>query len=255
MLKHTRSIISHLNTTFLAFDIWGDFAHFKKFYTTSSPLTFCIPTPTALYGILSAILGFDKKEYANFINAHSTTLALQVLNPIKKIRTTFNYIDTKNSGSFNLIKNRTQIKTELLKDPKYRIFVNHKDKDIFEKLIYMIKHRKNVYTVSLGLANMIANFRFVGIYEATPVETSQYLDSIVLLENVESIDINVESIDNSKKHPRFLREKIPISIDTKRVVDVYKDVIVETQGLRIKGVFKNSYMLEDQTIISPYNLI
>lgn len=44
-------------------------------------------------------------------------------------------------------------------------------------------------------------------------------------------------------------------MDTKRVVDVYKDVIVETQGLRIKGVFKNSYMLEDQTIISPYNLI
>jgi len=119
----------------------------------------------------------------------------------------------------------------------------------------MIKHRKNVYTVSLGLANMIANFRFVGIYEATPIETSRYLDSIVLLENVESIDINVESIDNSKKQPRFLREKIPISMDTKRVVDVYKDVIVETQGLRIKGVFKNSYMLEDQTIISPYNLI
>ncbi|MDI3478645.1 MAG: CRISPR-associated protein Cas5h, partial [Thermoanaerobacterium sp.] len=29
----------------LIFDIYGDFGHFKKYYTTSSPLTFSFPPP------------------------------------------------------------------------------------------------------------------------------------------------------------------------------------------------------------------
>ena len=45
----------------LVFDIYGDLAHFRKFYTTSSPLTFPFPPPSTIKGMLGAIIGVDKK--------------------------------------------------------------------------------------------------------------------------------------------------------------------------------------------------
>jgi CRISPR-associated protein Cas5h len=115
----------------LAFNIWADFGHFKKYYTTSTPLTFSIPPKTAIFGIIGAILGYDKDEYLRFINGENTKVGIKILKPIRKTRFTFNYIDTKNSNSFHLIKVRTQIKTEFLKGPAYRLYINHSNEKIF----------------------------------------------------------------------------------------------------------------------------
>ena len=46
----------------IIFDIWGDYAHFKKPYTTTSPLTYSIPSRTALTGIIGAIMGIRKDK-------------------------------------------------------------------------------------------------------------------------------------------------------------------------------------------------
>jgi len=35
----------------LVFDVKGDLGHFRKFYTTSSPLTFSFPPPPTVRGI------------------------------------------------------------------------------------------------------------------------------------------------------------------------------------------------------------
>ena len=44
----------------IVFDIKGKFAHFRKFYTNSSSLTYGIPPRTAICGILAAILGLER---------------------------------------------------------------------------------------------------------------------------------------------------------------------------------------------------
>ncbi|WP_231717005.1 CRISPR-associated protein Cas5 [Desulfosarcina ovata] len=50
-------------TRVLAFKLWGDYGHFRKYYTTTSPLTFEFPPPTSVVGIVSAIIGLDKEQY------------------------------------------------------------------------------------------------------------------------------------------------------------------------------------------------
>lgn len=45
----------------LVFDVWGDYAHFRRFYTTTSPLSFPIPPRTALCGLIGAIIGLEKE--------------------------------------------------------------------------------------------------------------------------------------------------------------------------------------------------
>ena len=45
----------------LIFDISSEFGHFRKYNTTTSPLSYSIPTRTAVAGILGAILGMERE--------------------------------------------------------------------------------------------------------------------------------------------------------------------------------------------------
>ena len=221
----------------LIFDIWGEFGHFKKFYTTSSPLTFSVPPPTAIYGILGAILGLPKNDYLNHINGRTTKVAIQILKPIKKIRMTLNLIDTKNSNSFHLIKTRTQIKTEFLKNPAYSLFISINNKNLFNELITKVKNRENYYTVSLGLANLLANFSYVGVEEAQPLDISDKVDTAILSENIEEIEV--------KEGKKYFKEKLPMDMNPDREPLSYKDVVMELSGKVLKGRFKNCYKVGD----------
>jgi len=77
----------------LVFDISGEYGHFRKFNTTSSPLTYSIPTHTALAGILGAIIGIEREVSANVFpdgvipvnevfSRDKAKFAIQILNPI-----------------------------------------------------------------------------------------------------------------------------------------------------------------------------
>jgi len=217
----------------LIFDIWGDFGHFKKFYTTSSPLSFSIPPPTAVYGMIGAILGLQKYEYLKHLNGRTTKVGIQILKPIKKTRMTINLIDTKNSGSFHLIKSRTQIKTEFLKNPAYRLFININDKNLFEQLIKKVKNKENHYTLSLGLANLLANFSYVGLEEAKPLNISDKVDTAIPSENIKEIEV--------KEGKKYFKEKLPIDMTPDREPLSYKDVVMELNGSNLEGKFKNCY--------------
>ena len=79
----------------LVFDISGEYGHFRKFNTTSSPLTYSIPTHTALAGILGAILGIERESSTGvfpegvipvneLFSPDTRNFGIQILNPIKK---------------------------------------------------------------------------------------------------------------------------------------------------------------------------
>ncbi len=226
----------------LIFDIWGEFGHFKKFYTTSSPLTFSVPPPTAIYGILGAILGISKNDYLNHINGRTTKVAIQILKPIKKTRMTLNYIDTKTAINFHFIKKngRTQIKTEFLKNPAYRLFVNINNENLFNQLIKKVKNKENHYTVSLGVANLLANFSYVSLENAEPLAISDKVDTAILSENIEEIEV--------KEGKKYFKEKLPIDMNPDREPLSYKDVVMELNGNSLEGRFKNCYKVGDNTV-------
>lgn len=231
----------------LSFDISGKYGHFKKFYTTSSPLTFYIPPPTAVYGMLGAIMGLDKGEYLKHINAETTKVAIRILLPLKKVRISLNYIDTKNSGSFNLIKSRTQIRKEFLKDPAYRIYTYIPNENLFEKLYKLLKQGFSYYTLSLGMANLLAVYRFNGVYESKSIDGSDRVDSVILRKNIDS------GILKMKDGYRFSVEKLPLNITENREILAYDDVIMEISGKALEGRFKNCYYLHSGEIISFIN--
>lgn len=231
----------------LVFDIWGDFGHFRKFYTTTSPLTFSFPPPPTIAGILGAIYGTDKNtnEYLKLFGNGRCKIAVRILNPVKKIRIGLNLLETKGTNfklpmSDKNLAPRTQIRTEFLKDPKFRIYVSHEDNKVFDNLIEKVQKHESVYTVSLGLSELLSDFKYVGLYSCDSItngETAE-LSSPVTSDNLMPDGLEIET---GKK---YFKEKIQILMNQYRVVEKYDDIVFEPDGKPLKAKVKTYCKLE-----------
>lgn len=232
----------------LVFDIYGDYGHFRKFYTTSSPLTFSFPPPPTVYGLLGAFLGNDKKDYLN-IFSRKTKVGIQFLHPIRKVRMGLNLVETKGTGLRKPLscKNpRTQILTEFVKGPHYRIFINHQDDNILSALAENIKEHKTVYTISLGLSELLSDFSFVSFWNAEEKQNNEFIElfTVVPFSLIQQNGIEVEV---GKK---YIKEKIPAEMEPERIVTRYEDVLFDTDGKSLKVKLKNYWELENGTRIT-----
>jgi len=232
----------------LTFEIWGDFGHFRKFYTTTSPLTFSFPPPPTIAGILGAIYGTDKNtnKYLNVFGDYKCKIALRILTPVKKVRMGLNLLETKGTNlklpmSDKNLAPRTQIRTEFLKDPRFRLYVSHGDKNVFENLCNNVKEHQSVYTVSLGLSELLANFRYNGVYDYEEITNRQAvgLSTAITMGNLVQNGLEIET---GKK---YFKEKIPIIMNQDRVVEKYEDVIFEPDGKTIMVAAKIFLKLEN----------
>lgn len=234
----------------LAFDIYGDYAHFRKYYTTTSPLTFSFPPPPTIAGILGAIYGVPKNENLKIFGYDNCEVALQILNSVKKVRMGINLINTKDNKYFLLLKAknhepRTQIRTEFVKSPKYRIYVKHRDEKVFNELAEFIQMRKSFFTVSLGLSEFLANFNFIGLYDYEEIKNFEgYINTIIPLAKMTGNGILIET------DKKYFKEKIPIKMNPDRVVEIYGDVVYEPDGKKIKANVETAYQLENGETIT-----
>ncbi|MGB9730752.1 MULTISPECIES: type I-B CRISPR-associated protein Cas5b [Calditerrivibrio] len=237
----------------LVFDIWGDYGHFRKFYTTSSPLTFSFPPPPTIAGILGAIYGTDKNtnEYLEIFGTNKCMIALRILNPVKKVRMGLNLLETKGTNFCRPMSDgnfapRIQIRTEFLKDPRFRIYVSHKDDKVFDRLSEIIELHQPYYTVSLGLSELLADFKYVGVYQAEIITSSEAaeLSTTVLVDNLIKDGLEIET---GKK---YFKEKIPMVMNKDRVVGKYDYVVFEPDGKKIKARVKTYYRIENDENIA-----
>lgn len=231
----------------LVFDVWGDYGHFRKFYTTSSPLTFSIPPRTSICGLLGAIVGLGKDEYLNYFSKKDAYIGLRLLSPINKTRLGINLINTK-GNHWTLVRKsghepRTQIRTEFIKDVKFRIYIFHTEQKIYNTLKENLSQHKSFYTPCLGLSELLCNFSYVGELriQGKRGETETEINSVIplfgLIEKRDSI-----TFENKKK---YFKEKFPIEMTPERVVTEYGEVIYEAEGKTIKAIPKKFWELEN----------
>ncbi len=222
----------------LVFDVFGDFAHFKRIYTTTSSYTYSVPPKTTVVGLIGAILGYSKDEYYDLFNIIKISISVKC--DIKTQIIKQNYLKTDGDYNFKKgsIKNRTQIPIEFVKNPKYRIFVIVEDQNIYEKLKEMLKNKKTYYTVYLGITECIADYEFIGEFEVNQTENN-YCDSIVPEEFFNSVKID----ENYDIHI----ESVPIEIDKNRTTKSIKKFLISK-----KTEFKENidlYKVGDEFVI------
>lgn len=211
----------------LVFDIRGSYAHFKKYYATTSALTYGIPPKTSLYGFIGAILGLPKAEnaYLRYFSGKSCLIGLQLRRPLKTCRIGVNL--RPNTGRHKDNPKPTLI--ELVQEPCYRVFFHHRDEALQALLKTALQEHTCAFTPSLGLANLLADFAWVGecpaVHETSEqsVEISSAIPQKQFLKFGDSEKMkNVDIIEQTM---------FAIEMDTERNVTERDDILFE------RGVF------------------
>jgi len=218
----------------LVFDIWSDYAHFRKFETTTSPLTYPFPTGTSIAGLIAAIVGLPRDSYYNLFSRNNIEYSFSILNPIRRSVIPINIVKTDVANwqfLWKLKDPRAPVPYEFIKDPKYRIYMLFKNSTV-EKLYFKLKklleNHQTVYNPYLGITELIANFEFVGDFEAVPIQVK---DEIKEIHTVSGIDAGGLIPEEGK---RYGKEIIPLYMDGERRVLEYGNVIYEIGGKTLK---------------------
>ncbi len=224
----------------LTFTLWGDWAHYRRVYTTTSSLTYPFPTRTALSGLIAGILGLERDTYHEIFSKETSAFALNILNPVKTLQINFNLIRTKLGFILRDIKEegkRSQIPIEFIKEPKWKIYIWLEDKSHYQVLKRHLREHTSIYTPCLGLSELIANYHYEGEktvshpYIVKKGETAQ-IDAIVKKTSETSIKV--------EKGKKYGHVKVPGFMNSERIVTKYLELFYEQQGKPItisRGVY------------------
>ena len=227
----------------------GKFAHFRKFYTNASSLTYLIPPRTTICGLLASILQIERDGYYNLMNSGNMGVAIALVPGIyyHKVFQTLNYAQDKSRKiPINDLSAHKQCRLELLKaqgskELEWILFIcfNTEDKDltVLENRIL----RKNFgYGLSLGQRQFIAHLELIRTYNQGEFETiseSDYLDSAIERELIE--EITSQDCDLIMERMPLEQELIEGKGKSYRQTKRFGNIVIETNGKRITGKFKD----------------
>lgn len=214
----------------LVFDISGKFAHFRKYYTNSSSLTYLVPPRTSIYGLIAGILGLERDSYYEKFNPEEAFIGVKLLSENRRIMQSLNYLKLEGKSDFVAPKNHTQIPFEVLtndKCVKYRIYFSHKDEEIMEELRRRLRDKKYYYSPYLGAAPFGCKIELIEYRknEYKEVHEKISIDSIVNVKYIQD-----ETIDLISKPLMLAREIMPRYFDKDRFLQETASYILETRG-------------------------
>lgn len=158
----------------VVFDVKGSIAHFRKPDTTSTQLTYPFITPTAIKGLVGAILGIE-----DFVTQDK--VGLRLLRPVRTVAQQMSMLG-KDGNTFN---RPTTI--ELVVNPAYRIY--YAGGEFVETLDQFLRKGHAVYPLYLGCAYCLTWPRWQATYEQVdpvtldkPVETGTVVPSRIIKE-------------------------------------------------------------------------
>jgi len=241
----------------LIFDIYGEYGHFRKFNTTTSPLTYSIPTPSAIYGLLGAILGIEREDSHNKLregfqhlrevfSSENSAVAIKPLSRINKVNIGFNLLDTGSPQSFFNVTNRTQIEYEILKNSKFRIYLNW-DHLLKNELTERLKNKRFHFNPYLGISQMTANIEYVGEKDLFEISEKDYVDFNTAI-NLSEIESEKTPIDIDFIKDRIVQvETFPLDMQINRQIKRYGEILVEMNGDSVRAIPNTkSFFIENE---------
>lgn len=224
----------------LAFSISWKFGHFRRFYTTTSPLSFQIPPYTVIRGILGAILWYEK----DIFNEKLAKIKIWISNwdVRKKKMFGMNYVDTRSPMTF---WDHIQLKRQTILKPSYDIYILDQDFEDFEKLKKYLQEWKSEYWIYLGVAEYSANIQYIWtekvfekqvfdekIETCVPEDFFDWWKNICLLEN-----------------QLFEFENLPYKMDNQRNLTALKKIVFDPSGEKIKLKSAKVFIFWDKNIL------
>jgi len=248
----------------LTFELCGKIAHFRKFYSNASSLSYTIPPRTTILGIIASILELPRDSYYSSeteYNIDDLLIGVGVNNSFKKVFQKMNYLLIKDVpktdklpkevnidsywqdrvgqlSKFRGFGNRSQTTTELIipegiRDGilSYQIFVGVKsENEHFSLLKKRLKQEYYPFGICLGSANFLGYIKreddFILEVQATTNTDSVDVNTAITTEIITEIDTNADIEIEQDNYPfRFGIDSTVKSNLTARIATEIKTLI------------------------------
>ena len=222
------------------FDLWGKFAHFRKFYTNSSSLSYSIPPRTTIEGMIGALLGYERDSYYKILNSDNLHLAIKKLGKTRKIMQSLNYIKATSSGELISPKSHTQIPFELIagdENIRYRFYVVHEDEKIMSEIIERISKNRPVYPLCFGRAPFSCYINYIDEVEFNLDKSNEYEVVCTVIKSDKIEQINIEKIEGS-----LIKERMPRDFKENRIIEDVTTYIYEAEGKPLEVKINGEYI-------------
>lgn len=242
----------------LIFDLKGPIAHFRKFYTSSSSLSYSFPPRTTLTGLIAGILGRERDSYYEEFGCNNCKVGLSIRKPIRKIMQTVNYLRTKEGDGYStfegvferFIKKQTTkyptpielvVPLKLTSEVIYRIYFYHKNDVVMNELCSMLKNKRIKYPIFLGLSEFLADKEFIAEVPVHNVKEHEEKNNIIDVVSVCNIE-HITRLDFARGMLQYIEEKMPLEFSSGREIKRTTSFIHEKNQKTIKAQFKIPYM-------------
>ena len=163
--RDTKMEVKNLNPKIVV-EFWGDFACFSRPESKVERLSYPVPTPSAVRGMLSAI-------YCKPVEFYWQVRRIEVLNPIRyisfkrnEVKSTVSIKSDVESSILYTDEDRTQRQTQALRDVRYRITAEicsqpgYKGtvEQLYQQALRRIRGGKTFTQPSLGVREFVAYF-------------------------------------------------------------------------------------------------
>jgi CRISPR-associated protein Cas5h len=223
----------------LVFDIYGEYAHFRKYFTNMSPTTFLLPPRTVIAGIIGAIIGIDKSVNPENFTLAKSFISVKLNKEVNKVVIQINGVKASSISALAMpLGPKRQINYEFVKNPIYRIYFSHNDINLYQKLKSMLEQHQSTYSISLGSAQCLANYDYIGEFDIKETQSSDF----VSIESVISID-NLNEIDFTHNN-KVQKSMMPNEMLNDRTVSKYEEFIYSITGEPLRAKVKKQYSID-----------
>ena len=211
------SSCNHNPEKLLIFDLEGPMAHFRKYYTNSSSLSYLFPPRTVAVGLIAGLLGWPSERYTKDKEAtyyekfdeNKCLVSISVRSKVRRIMQTINYIRTKTLAEVNGSAGGTQIPIEILLpeiggELKYRIYFYHNNEKIYNELKERLKSQRFIFPPYLGITEFLASVDYIDEGQISKIQIQKKdveLNSVCKLNEVE--------LDFSGNESQYITEMMP----------------------------------------------
>lgn len=234
----------------LIFDLKGPLAHFRKYFTNSSSLSYSFPPRTVIIGLVAGLLGEERDTYYTKFNDSHCKVAVSLKVPVRKIMQTMNYINAKNYSIDALLKDNpnfehSQIPLEIVcpieeREICYRIYFYHTDDQntlkTYEKLKTRLSNKAFVYPPYLGITEFLGEIECVsseGKISKLPDCSKVRIHSVCRKRAILDRGLMFEDAG-----AQYLIEKMPADFSDEREVTRYEEYVFERTGKNIVASLK-----------------
>lgn len=221
----------------LVFDLTGAMAHFRKYYTNTSALTYGFPPRTALMGVVAAVLGYERDSYYQELDRGRFAVAVKA--PTRRLIQTVNYVRTKKEDLLLLRRlgrvPGTQTPLEFLLPAgnhcrlRFRVFFAHPDAALLREAARRLKEGRPCFPLYLGITECLATAWYVNLfgvreYQKVPPGTTVALTSVLNAAHLDTVDL--PGIGTAS----LVRERAPYTFGPGRTLRPPIAVVYEASG-------------------------